>query len=144
MPRIPYSRARKWRSHCSRWNDESGVAAVEFAIIAPVGLALLAGIIQFGFALFIESHMAGVARDTARRYAVGAVDETEAVDFAQAALLNWGVTYTVTVTPPDPSDPADLDVNVLISLPRSSVAIIDMTGLFQAGTLTTDVTMMTE
>jgi hypothetical protein len=117
---------------------------VEFAIIAPIGLALLAGIIQFGFALFIESHMAGVARDTARRYAVGASDETEAAAFAQSALLNWGVTYTVTVTPPDPADPSDLDVNVLISLPRSSVAIVDMTGLFQSGALTTSVTMMTE
>jgi Flp pilus assembly protein TadG len=117
---------------------------VEFAIIAPVGLALLAGIIQFGFALFIESHMAGVARDTARRYAVGAADETEAAEFAQNSLLNWGVTYTVTVTPPDPDDPSDLDVNVLISLPRSSVAIVDMTGLFQSGALTTSVTMMTE
>lgn len=150
MSRNPHSRARKRRSprkrrsHCARWRDESGVAAVEFAIIAPVGLALLAGIIQFGFALFIESHMAGVARDTARRYAVGAADETEAAEFAQNSLLNWGVTYTVTVTPPDPDDPSDLDVNVLISLPRSSVAIVDMTGLFQSGALTTSVTMMTE
>jgi Flp pilus assembly protein TadG len=117
---------------------------VEFAIIVPVGLALLAGIIQFGFALFIESHMAGVARDTARRFAVGASDQAEAAQFAQDSLINWGVTYTVTVTPPDPSDPSDVDVNVLISLPRSSVALIDMAGLFQSGTLTTTVTMLTE
>ncbi len=144
MPRISPPGPKKWRGHCSRWKDDSGVAAVEFAIIIPVGLALLAGIIQFGFALFIESHMAGVARDTARRYAVGAADESEAASYAQAALINWGVTYTVTVTPPDPSDPSDIDVTVQISLPRSSVAILDMTGLFQSGTLTTNVTMLTE
>ncbi len=143
-PRMSLPWARKWREYSARWKDDSGVAAVEFAIIIPVGLALLAGIIQFGFALFIESHMAGVARDTARRYAVGASDETEAANFAQAALINWGVTYTVTVTPPDPSDPSDIDVTVQISLPRSSVAILDMTGLFQSGTLTTNVTMLTE
>ena len=88
--------------------------------------------------------MAGVARDTARRYAVGVSSEAEAENFAQAALINWGVTYTVDVTPPDPSDPSDVDVIVQISLPRSSVAILDMTGLFQSGTLTTSVTMLTE
>ncbi len=143
-PRTSLPKAKNWRGYFSRWGDESGVAAVEFAVIAPIGIALLAGIIQFGFALFIESHMAGVARDTARRFAVGASDQSEAVQFAQDSLLNWGVTYTVTVTPPDPSDPSDVDVNVLISLPRSSVAIIDMAGLFQSGTLTTSVTMLTE
>ncbi len=137
-------RAGNWRGYFARWGDDSGIAAVEFAVIAPVMITLLAGILQFGFALFIESHMAGVARDTARRFAVGASSQEEAAQFAQDSLLNWGVTYTVTVTPPDPSDPSDIDVNVLISLPRSSVAIIDMLGLFQSGTLTTSVTMLEE
>ncbi len=128
----------------ARWRDDSGVAAVEFAVIAPIAVALFAGIVQFGFVLFIESHMASVAKDAARRFTVGATDETETATYAQAALLNWGVTYTVTVTPPDPSDPADVDVDVSISLPRSSVAIIDMLGLFQSGSLTASVTMLAE
>ncbi len=131
-------RARIWREYFARWRDESGVAAVEFAVIAPVVVTLLAGILQFGFVLFIESHMAGVARDTARRYSVGAADQSEAAQYAQDTLLNWGVTYTVTVTP------NVNDVIVLVSLPRSSVAIVDMLGLFQAGALTTSVTMLTE
>ena len=143
-PRMPAPRAGKGRRFPDLWRNRSGVAAVEFAIIVPVGLALLAGIIQFGFALFVESHMAGVARDTARRFAVGAASQAEAAQYAQDTLLNWGVTYTVTVTPPDPSDPSDVNVNVLISLPRSSVAIFDMLGLFQSGTLTTSVTMLEE
>ncbi len=137
-PRMPLPKARTWRDLFARWRDESGIAAIEFAVIAPVAITLVAGIIQFGFVLFIENHMGDVARDAARRFAVGASDQTETVQFAQGALLNWGVTYTVTVTPN-----AD-DVIVLISLPRSSVAIIDMLGLFQSGTLTTSVTMLTE
>ena len=141
-PALPGSRKRC--DILARWRDDSGVAAVEFAVIAPVAVALLGGIIQFGFALFIESHMAGVARDSARRFAVGATDQTETATYAQGALLNWGVTYTVTVTPPDPSDPSDVDVTVQISLPRSSVALVDMLGLFQSGTLSTSVTMLTE
>ena len=131
-------RARKWRDCFARWRDESGVAAVEFAVIVPVALTLVAGIIQFGFALFIQNHMEGVARDAARRFAVGASNQSETVQYVQDTLLNWGVTYTVNVTP------NVNDVIVLISLPRSSVAIIDMLGLFQSGTLTTSVTMLTE
>ncbi len=126
-PRMTAPRAGKGRRFLALWRNRSGIAAVEFAVIAPVAVALLAGIMQFGFVLFIESHMAGVARDTARRFAVGASDETEAAAFAQGALLNWGVTYTVTVTPPNP--PANNDVDVQVSLPMSSVAIIHMLGL---------------
>ncbi len=137
-PRISLPGARKWRGYCARWGDQSGIAAVEFAVIAPVVLTLLAGILQFGFVLFIENHMADVARDAARRFAVGESNQPETVEYAQDTLLNWGVTYTVTVTP-------DVnDVIVLVSLPRSSVAIIDMLGLFQSGALTTSVTMLTE
>ncbi len=137
-PRISLPRARKWRDFHAWWNDESGAAAIEFALIATVAVTLFSGIVQFGYVLFIENHMADVARDSARRYAVGETDQSETVQYAQDALLNWGVTYTVTVTPN-----VD-DVIVLISLPRSSVAIIDRLGLFQSGTLTTSVTMLTE
>ena len=143
-PRMLRPVAGKRHSIFARWRDESGVAAVEFAVIAPVAVALLAGIVQFGFVLFIESHMASIARDSARRFAVGASDQNEAAQYAQDALFNWGVTYTVTVTPPDPSDPDDVDVDVSISLPRSSVTIIDLLGLFQSGTLTASVTMLAE
>lgn len=122
----------------------AGVAAIEFALIAPIIIVLFSGIIQFGFILFIQNHMADVARDAARRFAVGATTQEETVQFAQATLLNWGVTYTVTVTTPDPSDPDDNDVIVNISLPRSSAAILDMLGLFQSGTLSASVTTLTE
>jgi len=77
--------------------DCSGVAVIEFALIAPVVIALLTGIIQFGFILFIQNHIVDVARDSARRFAVGETDQSETVQFAQDSLLNWNVTYTVTV-----------------------------------------------
>ena len=111
---------------------------MEFAVIAPVVLTLLAGILQFGFVLFIENHMADVARDAARRFAVGESDQSETVQYAQDTLLNWGVTYTVTVTPN-----AD-DVDVVVSLPMSSVSIVNLLGLFDTGTLSVNVTMLTE
>ena len=125
----------------SCWHSERGVAAVEFAIAIPFVLLVLAGIIQFGFVLFLQSHVADVARETARRVAVGEFEQTEAEQFAQDRLLNWGVTYTVAVTTPDPGD---TDVVVQISLPMSQAALIDLLGLFQSGTLAATVTAREE
>ncbi len=123
----------------SCWRSERGVAAVEFALAIPFVLLVLSGIIQFGFVLFLQSHVADVARETARRVAVGEFEQAEAVQFAQDSLLNWGVTYTVAVTFPDPDD-----VDVQISLPMSQAALIDLLGLFQSGTLTAAVTAREE
>jgi hypothetical protein len=125
----------------SCWHSERGVAAIEFAIAIPFVLLVLAGIIQFGFVLFLQSHVADVARETARHVAVGEFDQTEAEQFAQDRLLNWGVTYTVAVTIPDPGD---TDVVVQISLPMSQAALIDLLGLFQSGTLAATVTAREE
>ncbi len=123
--------------------DCSGVAVIEFALIAPVVIVLLSGIIQFGFILFIQNHMVDVARDSARQFAVGALSESETVDFAQAALMNWGVTYTINITVPDPSIPTT-DVDITISLPREDTAIADILGIFQSGTLVATVSMLVE
>ncbi len=123
------------RSCC---RSERGVAAVEFALAIPIVLLVLSGIIQFGFVLFLQSHVADVARETARRVAVGEFEQAEAEQFAQDSLLNWGVTYDVAVTLPDP------DVVVQISLPMSQVALIDLLGLFQSGTLAATVTTRDE
>ncbi len=123
----------------SCWRSERGVAAVEFALAIPIVLLVLSGIIQFGFVLFLQSHVADVARETARRVAVGEFEQAEAEQFAQDSLLNWGVTYTVAVTFPDPDD-----VDVQISLPMSQAALIDLLGLFQSGTLAATVTAREE
>ena len=123
------------RSCC---RSERGVAAIEFALVIPFVLLVLAGIIQFGFVLFLQSHVADVARDTARRAAVGELTQAEAEQFAQDKLLNWGVTYDVVVAL------NGTDVDVQISLPMSQAALIDVFGLFQSGTLTAAVTAREE
>ncbi len=122
----------------SCWRSERGVAAVEFALVIPFVVLVLSGIIQFGFVLFLQSHVADVARETARRAAVGELEQAEAIQFAQDSLLNWGVTYDVVVTL------NGTDVDVQISLPMSQAALIDVLGLFQSGTLIAAVTAREE
>ena len=128
----------------SCFRSERGVASVELALAIPFVLLVLSGIIQFGFVLFLQSHVADVARETARRVAVGEFEQAEAEQFAQDKLLNWGVNYLVVVTLPDPSDPNDTDVDVQISLPMSQAALIDFLGLLQSGTLAATVTARAE
>ena len=121
--------------------DQRGAAAVEFAFIMPVLLVMFSGILQFGSVMFLENHMTNVAREASRQVAVGALDEDDAAEMVQNALINWGVTYQVTVTTDDDDDE---DITVAISLPMSEAAIIDVLGLFETGNLSASVTMRLE
>lgn len=127
------------------WRNERGVAAVEMAFVMPIMVLLLSGIIQFGALMFLQNHMTNVARDTARQVSVGEMTTAEATTAAQNALLDWGITYAISVTlVPDVTDPTDIDVVVNISAPMSEAAIVDVLGLFQGGNLAANVTMRQE
>jgi len=128
----------------SFWHERDGVSAVEFAFVVPIVVALLSGIFQFGFAFFMQGHMAEVARDTSRRVAVGELTQSEAISYAENSLLDPGVTYDVVVTLPDPDDPDDRDVVVSISAPKREISPIDILGLFQDGDLSASVTRRME
>lgn len=128
----------------SFWHERHGVSAVEFAFVLPIVVMLLGGIFQFGFALFMQGHMSEVAREVSRRVAVGELTQSEAVSYAQGSLINPGVVYNVAVTLPDPSDPADRDVQVSISAPLKDISPIDILGLFQNDDLSTSVTRRME
>lgn len=129
---------RRWR------RDQRGASAVEFAFVIPVVVLVFAGIIQFGALFFLQNHMTNVAREASRRYAVGELTKTGAETWAKNNLLGWGITYTVDLIPPDPSNPNDRDVTMDISAPMSQAAMFDILGLFQTGTLQTSVTMRQE
>jgi hypothetical protein len=125
--------------------DQRGAAAVEFAFIMPILLLMFSGILQFGSVMFLENHMTNVAREASRRVAVGELAEADAATMVQGALVNWGVTYDVTITTEEAEDDDDNeDVTVAISLPLSAAALIDVLGLFENGNLSTSVTMRME
>ncbi len=125
------------------WRDRDGATAVEFAFIVPILLLLFSGIVQFGAIMFLESHMTNVARETSRRIAVGELAQGDAVSSAQQALLNWGVTYEVSVATIDVGG-GNQDIAVAISLPMREAALMDVLGVFQSGNLTAAVTMRQE
>ena len=128
------------------WRDRGGVAAVEFAFILPILLMLFSGIVQFGSIMFLQNHMTNVARETSRRIAVGELAQADAVSSAQQALVNWGVTYEVSVATVATADvgSGNQDITVAISLPMAEAALMDVLGVFQNGNLTAAVTMRQE
>lgn len=127
------------------WRNDRGVAAVEFAFVAPILILIVAGIVQFGAVFFLQGNMGNAAREVARSLAVGAVaTQADAKKLAESKLTNWGVAFDVTVTFPDPSDPNDTDYTVTISAPLSEAAIFDILGVFKGNTLTAMASMREE
>ena len=120
------------------------MAAVEFALVLPVLILVLAGVIQFGSMFFVQNNMTDVARDSARRLAVGELTAAETQQYAQNALVDWGITYTVVVTEPNPIDPDDKDITVTISAPMRQASLVNLLDLPDTQVLSAAVTARQE
>jgi Flp pilus assembly protein TadG len=56
--------------HRLRRRRERGAAAVEFALVVPALVMIMFAIMEFGYAFFIQSSVAGAARVGVRNYAI--------------------------------------------------------------------------
>lgn len=131
---------RKWLRDWKK-RGESGAAAVEFAIVLPIFLAMLFGIIQFGAVTFVHNNMINAARETARRIAVGELTtNAEATNFAQGYLADWSLAFTI--TPVIPAVPNG-DVVVTITTPAADAALIGFP-IPWSGNIQAEVTMRLE
>lgn len=120
----------------------SGAAATEFALVLPIFLAMLFGIIQFGSVLFLHNNMVNAARETVRRMSVAELDAATAPTFAQNYLSNWSITFTVTATEPA-AGVTNGDVTVQISAPAADAALVNFP-LAWPGNLVAQATMRRE
>ncbi len=87
--------------------NQSGASAVEFAIILPVLVLLIFGVIEFGFAIFDKVMITHASREGARAgivFRIPPVTDEEIVDIVNTYLGNSLITFggpasaTVTVT----------------------------------------------
>lgn len=88
-----------WPSRRLRAQDrERGAAAVEFALIAPILLALVGGIIEFSYSYNLQISVTQAAREAARSMAIfNDPARAQAAGVAGAPGLNpAGFTYTFT------------------------------------------------
>jgi Flp pilus assembly protein TadG len=124
------------------WRHQGGASAVEFALIAPLLIGLLLGIIQYGSLFLLQTRMTDTARDTARRLAVGELmTEQDAEDYAIASLSNWSATFSATAELPDPGEH---DVSVAITVPMADAALINLVGFGMDGDLAVEFHMLKE
>lgn len=123
--------------------DIRGAVAVEFAIILPVLITILFGIIQFGLVMFTQQMMVYAAREAARSYAVGTSTAAQAQTLAEGLLPATSSNYTVTVTEPD-TDLGETDVIVLISTPMADAAIVNVLGSVMSGNIQAQIVMRVE
>lgn len=113
------------RSH--RKPRRRGAAIVEFAIVAPVFLILITGIVELGRGIVVQQLLTNASREGAR---IGGYDTTMSTATVTSAvnsyLFNVGISgATTTVSPNPPSLASDgQSVSVTVSIPFSKVTYL--------------------
>ena len=113
-----------------RYAKEHGQALVEFAIVIPVFVLILAGVIQFGMILWGQNTLNQVVRDAGRYAATlpdcSASDATGRIEaLANAAAGPWTLTdHTATYSDKPPKcPPADNNKQVWVTVAASADVI---------------------
>ena len=123
--------------HSRRFRPRCGVAAVELALVAPLVLILLVGLLEAGRIVQVSAIVANAAREGARKASTGANNFTDVQTTVTNYLTNAGITnqsgLTVTVydvtqgnSGPqfDPSQATSLDqLQVTVTLPYSNIQL---------------------
>lgn len=100
--------------------SEHGVIAVEFALVLPILIALVAGIIEFGFALYFQGVITNASREAARAGIVignPRPSQSEITDVALTYMTNLGVgcdASCVSVSGSQGNSGEDLTVSVAV------------------------------
>jgi len=123
-----------------------GAAAVEFAIVAPVFLLLIFGLIEFGRLVMVQQVITNASREGAR---AGVLDgattanvQSVVQDYLQTAAIS-GATVTVTPTPPS-SAGFGQPVTVKVAIAFDSVSWMPSPFLLKDATMTSTTVMRRE
>jgi len=118
-----------------------GAAVIEFAIIAPIFLLLVFGMIEFGRAIMVQQILVNASREGARQAAVdgGVID----VDAYLAGTLTQYEVNGAPVSDPSGADYGDA-VTVRISVPFNNVNWLPTPNFLTDAVLSASTTMRRE
>lgn len=105
---VEFMKTRKLFSFFLR--NKSGIAATEFAILAPVLILLFAGIINFGYVIYTKHTMQDIAGHTLRSVIYGSVKANKAEREAKIKLDQLHGSFKVAIS----EDAKTEDVTVTI------------------------------
>lgn len=95
---MPYKKKSR-KSKASGKRRRKGAAAVEFAVVAPVFVLMLLGMMEYGRMLMVQQSLTAAAREGARLAVVDETTEAEVKTLVKSFLASSGVTDpTVSVT----------------------------------------------
>jgi Flp pilus assembly protein TadG len=88
---------KKKEGFAMKWVNEKGAAVVEFAVILPLLLLLIFGMIEFGFLIYNKAMITNASREAARNGILFRNDrtglKTEISNTVDAYLLDFLVTF---------------------------------------------------
>ena len=119
-----------------RHEKSRGAVAVEFALVAPILLALVAGIVEFSHAYNLQISVTQAAREAAREMAIKDDQSKAALAAIAGAPGLSGEDFELVFTPAACGDDAD-DMTVTVTYPAAT-----MTGLFGSTVTVTGVGAM--
>ena len=99
-----------------------GVATVEMAVVTPLLLTMLLGIIEYGWVLSVQQALIHAARDGTRVAALPGSTDTDITNSVTHDLQPLGLSgYTVTMTHSTTADPTE---TVHVQIPYSKVTLV--------------------
>lgn len=109
----PHNRRRTWRR---------ASATVEMAVVTPLLVTLLLGIIEYGWIFGVRQALIHAAAAGARTAALPGSSEDQVHDIVAQQMQPWGITsHTVTLRRATTEDPTE---SVEVSVPYSDVTLV--------------------
>jgi Flp pilus assembly protein TadG len=122
-----------------------GTAAVEFAIIGPIVVMLVLGMIEFSRLMMVEEILTNAAREGCRQAVLTGATSSDATSTVATYLAGAGISgYTTTVSPDPGTAEAGTAITVTITVPYSSVTWLPTPIFLGNTTLTATVIMRKE
>ena len=110
---------------CGSFRKQRGAAAVEFAVVAPIFVLLLFGMIEYGRMVMVQQMLTNATREGARRAVLDGTTTTSVKTTVKDYLTSGNITVNdseITVTP-DPATASFGDpVTVSLTVPFSRVS----------------------
>jgi hypothetical protein len=118
------------------------VAVVEMAVVLPLLLTILFGIIEFGWVFMVYTNMTNIARDACRLAVLQGTTESEVTDRVNTMMGRLGVSgYSTNLSRASDEDPTE---TISIQVPYSSISLLGSYFGFADFNLTSQASMRKE